>query len=351
LAQSDDDGVIHGGRDLPRVYVDGYGDDVRTKDGYFGELASNGAFKKLVKELRDALSEAGGDPIENEPADITRKRIDKLLAEGDSAAVGVVLSVVEKFAQNIAQVVKALFKLKNWSQVERIAVGGGFRQSRVGEMVIGRAAILVREQFENVEVTPIRCHPDEAGIIGAAQLFSPKALKGREHIIGLDIGGSNFRCGLVALNQDKDKDLKQAGIVGHQLWRHADENKSLDECMERLGSMLRESVKEGEKRKLKIAPMIGLGVPGTVLEDGRLEGGVLNLPGDWKSPDFHLPARIRTMIPEIEGEPTQVIMHNDAVVQGLSEAPFMRGVAHWGVLTIGTGLGNALFSAKESKRK
>ena len=32
-------------------------------------------------------------------------------------------------------------------------------------------------------------------------------------------------------------------------------------------------------------------------------------------------------------------MHNDAVVQGLSEIPFMRDVAHWAVFTIGTGLG------------
>jgi len=37
-------------------------------------------------------------------------------------------------------------------------------------------------------------------------------------------------------------------------------------------------------------------------------------------------------------------MHNDAVVQGLSELPFMRDVSHWGVLTIGTGLGNASFT-------
>jgi hypothetical protein len=37
-------------------------------------------------------------------------------------------------------------------------------------------------------------------------------------------------------------------------------------------------------------------------------------------------------------------MHNDAVVQGLSEVPFMRKVTHWGVLTIGTGLGNARFT-------
>ncbi|WP_198138088.1 hypothetical protein [Verminephrobacter eiseniae] len=35
---------------------------------------------------------------------------------------------------------------------------------------------------------------------------------------------------------------------------------------------------------------------------------------------------------------------HDAVVQGLSELPFMREVKHWGVLTIGTGLGNASFT-------
>jgi len=31
------------------------------------------------------------------------------------------------------------------------------------------------------------------------------------------------------------------------------------------------------------------------------------------------------------------------VVQGLSEAPFMQDVKRWGILTIGTGLGNASF--------
>lgn len=36
-------------------------------------------------------------------------------------------------------------------------------------------------------------------------------------------------------------------------------------------------------------------------------------------------------------------MHNDAVVQGLSELPFMRDVKRWAVLTIGTGLGNASY--------
>jgi len=50
-------------------------------------------------------------------------------------------------------------------------------------------------------------------------------------------------------------------------------------------------------------------------------------------------------------------MHNDGVVQGLSEVPFMQDVEHWGVLTIGTGLGNARFTnrrkenAKESGKE
>jgi hypothetical protein len=43
-----------------------------------------------------------------------------------------------------------------------------------------------------------------------------------------------------------------------------------------------------------------------------------------------------------------VVMHNDAVVQGLSELPNVEA-GRWGVLTIGTGLGNAHFSMRRRK--
>jgi hypothetical protein len=36
-----------------------------------------------------------------------------------------------------------------------------------------------------------------------------------------------------------------------------------------------------------------------------------------------------------------IIIHNDAVLQGLSEVPQMLDVKRWAILTIGTGLGNA----------
>jgi len=350
-AEDSDQASVHGARELPNVIVDGYGDDVRGKDGYFGDLVSKGAFKSLVKDLRDQLSDGAGDPIENEPDELSRSRIDKLLEQGDSATAGVVFTVVEQFAQNIFQVVKSLQKIKSWSGVERIVVGGGFRASRVGELAIGRAAVLVREIDPHLEVAPIRGDPDEAGIVGALQLFSTGLLKGVERLIGVDIGGSNFRCGLVELNTQADARFRKAGVAGHQLWRHADEELTLDASMRRLGDMLRESIKYAQKKELALSPLIGVGVPGTVLESGALEGGVLNLPGDWKNPDFNLPERICAMIPEIGGEPTQVILHNDAVVQGLSEVPFMSDVAAWGVLTIGTGLGNAVFRNKKAKRK
>jgi len=52
-------------------------------------------------------------------------------------------------------------------------------------------------------------------------------------------------------------------------------------------------------------------------------------------------------IPNIEGHETACVMHNDAVVQGLSEVPFMSDVTRWGVMTMGTGLGNARFTNRK----
>jgi hypothetical protein len=59
---------------------------------------------------------------------------------------------------------------------------------------------------------------------------------------------------------------------------------------------------------------------------------------------FNLPAEVRQAIPRIGDHDTAIVMHNDAVVQGLSETPFMKDVSTWGIFTIGTGLGNAVFN-------
>ena len=76
--------------------------------------------------------------------------------------------------------------------------------------------------------------------------------------------------------------------------------------------------------------------------------GGQNLPGNWESSRFNLPQAIRGLIPKIADADSIVVMHNDAVVQGLSQASFCEDVEHWGVLTIGTGLGNAKFTNRRN---
>jgi hypothetical protein len=112
--------------------------------------------------------------------------------------------------------------------------------------------------------------------------------------------------------------------------------------------MLKRLIKGAEKEKFKLAPFIGIACPGVIMEDGSIDRGAQNLPGNWEGDRFNLPALVCKAIPAIGGHETAVLMHNDAVVQGLSEVPFMQDYARWGILTIGTGLGNARFTNRKN---
>jgi hypothetical protein len=63
---------------------------------------------------------------------------------------------------------------------------------------------------------------------------------------------------------------------------------------------------------------------------------------------LNLPECLHSSIPVIGDDETSIVVHNDAVVQGLSEVPYMRDAEHWGILTIGTGLGNARFTNRKA---
>jgi hypothetical protein len=104
-----------------------------------------------------------------------------------------------------------------------------------------------------------------------------------------------------------------------------------------------------DKEGFKLAPFIGIACPGVVDSDGSIEKGTQNLPGNWESSKFNLPARLVEAVPRIGENDTAIVMHNDGVVQGLSQAPLMKDVKRWGVLTIGTGLGNARFTNRNGK--
>ncbi|MBN9471480.1 MAG: ROK family protein [Bosea sp.] len=340
----------HGAQELPSVTVTSYNLEIRDGDGFIGDKASRGAFMDHLAELRGHLAENGEDPLGDADAAPSKSELDELISKGEAREAALVLSAVERFAQSLSFVIRRFLRQKAWAPVERIVVGGGFRQSRVGELAIARAGILLQSEGHAIELVPVRHHPDEAGLVGSAHLAPKWIFEAYDSLVAVDIGGSNIRAGIVELRQDKAHDLSKARVWETELWRHADEEPSREEAVSRLGKMLREQIRHAGKEGLRVAPFIGVGCPGLIEADGAIDRGAQNLPGNWSSSRFNLVESIREMAPEIGEHETVVVMHNDAVVQGLSEMPFMQDVENWAVLTIGTGLGNASYRNRQKPK-
>ncbi|WP_291869765.1 ROK family protein [Bradyrhizobium sp.] len=340
----------HGAARLPSVDVDSFNIELKDDDGFLGDRASKGAFREILDALREPLKD-GDDPLGKKSVEeIGKSKLDEALVGDDIHAAALVHSAVEEFAQELAHVTGRFLKTKAWAGTERIVVGGGFRQSRVGELVIARTDILLKAQDFKVDLVPIRFHPDEAGLIGCLHLAPSWIFEAHDSILAVDIGGTNIRCGVVETRWKKAKDLSKAGVFESELWRHADEEPTREGAVKRLVKMLKGLITQAEAEGLKLAPFIGISCPGVINGDGSIEKGAQNLPGNWESSKFNLPASLVDGIPEIGDHDTAVLMHNDGVAQGLSEVPFMQDVECWGVLTIGTGLGNARFTNRGKEK-
>ena len=341
----------HGASRLPSVELDSYNIELKDDEGFIGDRASKGAFREIIDNWRKSVRKAGDDPFGKEASDeISKKTLDDLMAKGDAEAAGIVQGAIEEFSQELALVIRRYLKTKGWKDTERIVVGGGFRASRVGELVIGRTSVILKADKVPMELVPVRNDPDEAGLVGAVHLAPKWLFKAHDAILAVDIGGTNIRAGVVELNLKKAQDLSKASVWKFELWRHGDEKKvDREDAIKKLVGMLDTLIDKAKKEGLRLAPFIGIGCPGIITKDGAIDRGAQNLPGNWESSKFHLPSAIHKAVPKIGDDETAIIMHNDAVVQGLSEAPFMKDVKRWGVLTIGTGLGNARFTNRKDE--
>src|SRR5260370_3418585 len=92
------------------------------------------------------LVEKGGeDPLGSKSAEVMGKSaLDEALVGDDIGAAALVHGAIEEFAQELAYVTQRFLKTKAWADTERIVIGGGFRESRVGELAIARADIILR---------------------------------------------------------------------------------------------------------------------------------------------------------------------------------------------------------------
>src|SRR6267143_937874 len=279
----------HGATRLPSVDVDSFNIELKDDDGFLGDRASKGAFREILDTLRKPLKKNGDDPLGSKSAEaIGKSALDEALVGDDIHAAALVHGAIEQFAQELAYVTRRFLKTKAWADTERIVVGGGFRQSRVGELAIARTDIILKAEDFKVDLIPIRFH--------------------------------------------------------------ADDEPTREGAVKRLVKMLKGLIAAADAEGLKLAPFIGIACPGVINEDGSIAKGAQNLPGNWESSKFNLPASLVEAIPVIGEHDTAVLMHNDGVAQGLSEVPFMQDVECWGVLTIGTGLGNARFTNRRKDK-
>jgi predicted NBD/HSP70 family sugar kinase len=340
----------HGATRLPSVDIDSFNVELKDEEGFLGDRASKGAFRKIFDRWRKPLRKTGEDPFGDVPSEkISKKALDDMLIGDDTEASAVVHSAIEEFAQELAYVTRRFLKTKAWAKTERIVVGGGFRDSRLGELAIARAEIILRDEDFKTEILPIRFDPDEAALIGALHLAPSWIFEAYDSILAVDIGGTNIRCGVVETRAKKADDLSKATVWKSELWRHADDEPTREGAVKRLAKMLKNLIDAADEEGFKLAPFIGIACPGVIKEDGSIEKGAQNLPGNWESSKFNLPASLVEAIPSIGDNDTAIVMHNDGVVQGLSEIPFMQDVERWGVLTIGTGLGNARFTNRHKE--
>jgi hypothetical protein len=339
----------HGSHRLPAVDVDSYNVELKDNEGFIGDRVNRGAFRTMIDRIRQTLRKSGDDPFgEEESEELSKAELDGILLQGEPQAAGVIHGAIEDFSQELALIIQRFLKLKEWKNTDRIIIGGGFRASRIGELVTGRTTIILKSQKIDVELVPIRSHPDEAGLLGALHLAPIWMFTAFDAVLAVDIGGTNIRAGVVQLNLKKSNTLSKAKVWKYSLWRHGDEdNVKRQQAIDQVGSMLKGLISAAEKKRLKLAPFIGIGCPGVIEQDGTIDRGAQNLPGNWEGSKFNLPVALYEMIPTIGEHETSIVLHNDAVVQGLSEIPFMQDVSGWGVLTIGTGLGNARFTNRK----
>ena len=336
----------HGGCTLPHLVIASYNLPLEDPDGdgFLGDRASQTAFRALLQARRDDHQTGPDDPFGDTPSrEISKKVLDLVLVGGDADAAHLVHGAVEDYARRLADVIPVFLAQPQWAGVERIVLGGGFGESRAGGLAIRRAKRLLEQDGVDVGLHALTHDADDGGLLGWVHLAPDAARDHHEAFLAVDIGGTKIRCGLVAHRLDRAADGVQAEVLERTDWRHAEDDPDRAEAVTQMAGMLNGLIAQARTTGLRLSPFVGIACPGQIRDDGSIAHGAQNLPGDWEADDFNLPRALAERLDPIDGQAPAIVMHNDAVVQGLSELPAMADTRAWAVLTIGTGLGNASY--------
>ena len=88
-----------------------------------------------------------------------------------------------------------------------------------------------------------------------------------------------MRAGVVQLNLKAAADLSKTKVWKFALWRHGDEEDvTREHAVDALADMLKGMIAAAKKKRVKLAPFIGIGCPGVIEHDGSIDRGAQNLP-------------------------------------------------------------------------
>jgi hypothetical protein len=322
--------------------ITSYNVELHEGTGFVGDKASVSAFLALVEQRRNKLALAGPSPF-GDDEEITPEHFDAILTSGIPEQSSIAEEILAEYTERLVNAISQHLELEPWQHVTKILVGGGFDQTLAGQAAISRAGKQLASRGTVQELKLIRHKPDEAGLIGCIHLASEQDLHDAHAVLTCDIGGTNFRCGIVS------RPAGVSGLAGAKVWaadkcRHGGHEQPRDQAVDQLNAMFLRLLDKAQNASVRLAPFVGIACPGTIRPNGQIERGAQNLPGDWEDPSFNLPRLLGERLSHLgQGENVVVCMHNDAVAQGLSEAPFMLNTQDWAIVTIGTGFGNATF--------
>src|SRR4051812_31300300 len=105
--------AAHGALRLPSVDVDSHNVEMKDDEGFVGDRASKGAFRQIIENWRTELRKMGVDPLgEDASEEFTKRKLDEILARGETEAAGIIHGAIEDFSQEFALVIRRFLKLK-----------------------------------------------------------------------------------------------------------------------------------------------------------------------------------------------------------------------------------------------
>jgi hypothetical protein len=335
--------------DLPRVHVSGYSAELSSREGgsgsgkdYVGDQARGEALIDTYEE-KAADAKRGNADADDIDEDVSFSDLDGMLRSEAGLEQTLARETAEDFADRLVAVISRFLQYRYWRETDRIVIGGGLTASRIGTVVIAITAAKLRALRSDLQVTRIHHDADDAGLVGCVHLLAAEETRNYDTLLAVDIGGTKARVGTVRMNSD-GLGHDGAYVGRNTVWQHAGTGLGREEVIGKIADMVLEHASAARQEGRRVIPTVCIGVPGVIDESGCILRGAQNLPGDWEDQDFRLGRAMSEALASRSGSHMRVIACNDAVVQGLSELPFMSDVARWGIFTVGTGLGNAHFA-------